>query len=294
MDIAVAFKVLELSNGATLEDVSLSFRRLLKIYHPDRNLDRTEWSHERTVELNEAYVAATDYFRNGGDAVAVEESATETADVYGGSGVGSQRAGYSAEEDPYTERAYDAPVDPAYSVTLQMRLANEYDLLLDQLFAFYSFGLENLHLRGEGSFRYRFRTIFKHLKGVVARFQELKQWPGSKIQRHQVTAVHAFAAAFYENLLIKPHRQQVLTGNEYRAYRLYRQGSETLDDAIRARLFGDQLGNTATCPTTLSTSERALMLLVTHYPKCQYTGETLIKLYLLETFNRLCDVLDAA
>ena len=294
MDIAVAFKVLELSNGATLEDVSLSFRRLLKIYHPDRNLDRTKWSHEKTVELNEAYVAATDYLRNGGDAVDVDRSADETADVYHGGGVGPQRPGYAEEEDPYTDREDGSPVDPAYSVTLQMRLATEYDLLLDQLFAFYSFGLENLHLRNEGSFRYRFRTIFRHLKSVVARFQELKQWSGSKIQRHQVTAVHAFAAAFYENLLIKPHVQQVLTGNEYRAYRLYRQGSETLDGAIRARLFGDQLGSTESYPATLSTCERSLMLVVAHYPKCQYTAETLIKLYLLETFNRLCDVLDAA
>ncbi len=293
MDIAVAFKVLELSNGATLEDVSLSFRRLLKIYHPDRNLDRTEWSHERTVELNEAYLAATDYLRNGGDTVAVDEPITETADVYG-SGVGRQRSGYTTDESQYTERADESQVDPAYSVTLQMRLAAEYDLLLDQLFVFYSFGLENLHLRSEGSFRYRFRTIFKQLRNVVARFQELKQWPGSKIQRHQVTTVHAFAAAFYENLLIKPHSHQVLSGNEYRAYRLYRQGSETLDDAIRARLFGNQLGNKAPYPATLSTCERALMLVVAHYPKCQYTPETLIKLYLLETFNRLCDVLDAA
>lgn len=293
MDIAVAFKVLELSNGATLEDVSISFRRLLKIYHPDRNLDRTEWSHERTVELNEAYMAVTDYLRNGGDAVAVEEPFTEATDVYG-SGVGPQHSDYTAHEDQYAGSAHEAPVDPAYSVTLQMRLATEYDLLLDQLFAFYSFGLENLHLRSEGSFRYRFRTVFKHLKSVVARFQELKQWPGSRIQRHQIATVHAFATAFYENLLIKPHTHQVLTGNEYRAYRLYRQGSETLDEAIRARLFGDQLGNKTSYPATLSTCERALMLVVAHYPKCQYTPETLIKLYLLETFNRLCDVLDAA
>lgn len=290
MDIAAAFCVLELSEDATVEDVDLSFRRLLKIYHPDRNSERTAWSHEKTVELNAAHVIALEYLRNGKNAAMFDEgSAAE-----GANGFGAPPKGYAADDPLYAARSDNPEVDPQYSVALQLQLASEYDRLLDQLFAFYSFGLENVHRRTEGSFRYRYRTIFKNLKNVLVRFQELRTCTGSRIQRHQIHVVHAFAAAFYENLLIKPGDHQVPSGNEYKAYRLYRQGSETLDGAIRSRLFGDQFGGDAQYPTALSTCQRALALVVTRYPRTQYTAETLIKLYLLETFTDLCDVLDAA
>ena len=287
MDINAAFTILELSEDATIEEVDLSFRRLLKIYHPDHNLERTTWSHEKTVELNAAHAVAIEFLRDGAAAATIDE-ATRT------SRFDAQPRGYAADDPLYAARNTDPKVDPQYSVALQLRLATEYDRLLDQVFAFYSFGLENVHRRTEGSFRYRYRTIFKILADVLVQFQELRACNGSKIQRRQIQVVHSFAAAFYENLLIKPSNHQIPSGNEYKAYRLYRQGCETLDGAIRSRLFGDQFGGNEQYPTALSTCGRALALVVTRYPRTQYTAETLIKLYLLETFSDLCDVLDAA
>ena len=287
MDINAAFSILELSEDATIEEVDLSFRRLLKIYHPDRNLERTTWSHEKTVELNAAHAVAIEYLRNGANAATIDDTTRA-------SGFSARPKGYAADDPLYAERRTNPEVDPQYSVALQLRLASEYDRLLDQVFSFYSFGLENVHRRTEGSFRYRYRTIFKSLANVLVQFQELRTCNGSRIQRHQIQVVHSFAAAFYENLLIKPANHQVPSGNEYKAYRLYRQGAETLDGAIRSRLFGGQFGGDEQYPTALSTCGRALALVVTRYPRTQYTAETLIKLYLLETFSDLCDVLDAA
>ena len=272
MDIAAAFRILELPTGATLEDVSVSFRRLLKVYHPDRNLDRSEWSHRKTVELTQAYEAATDYLRAG--PIDVGGVSTATADA-----------------TPPEDDAPEPDVYGDYSVPLQMRLAAEFDLLLDQLYAYYSYGLDNIHLRMEGSLRYRYRNTLRRVKAVVESLRDLQNWPGSRTQHGQVAMVHRFAAAFYENMLIKPQDHHVPTGDERKAYRLYVQGAEALDVAIKVRLF-EEYGAPGTSPSSRSMAERALMLVLATYPRSRYTAETLIKYYLLESFAALCEVLD--
>ncbi len=278
MDIGAAFRILELPSGATLEDVSVSFRRLLKMYHPDRNLDRSEWSHRKTVQLTQAYEAASDYLR------------TCPPDPGPATATRTEPDSREAPESEFTATASARPSE-AYSVSLQLRLAGEFDLLLDQLYAYYSYGLDNVHLRMEGSLRYRYRNTLRRLHKVVAGLQEILQWPGSSIQYEQVEVVHRFAAAFYENMLIKPQEHHVPTGDERKAYRLYRQGSEMLDVAIKTRLF-DEFSHEGTSPSSRSLSERSLMLLMAQYPRSRYTAETLIKYYLLEAFGRLCQVID--
>ena len=272
----MAFRILELSTGATLEDVSGSFRRLLKLYHPDRNLDRVEWSHRKTVELTQAYEAATDFLRSS--EAPHNFTATATAQpVY----------------EPSHSETHQSATDLGYSVSLQLRLATEFDLLLDQLYSYYSFGLDKIHLRTEGSLRYRYRNTLRRLSKVIQNLIELREWPGSENQYSQVDLVHSFAAAFYENMLIKPHPNQVPVGNERKAYQFYRQGSESLDEAIKARLF-DDFRTRQNSPASRSTAERAFMLILAHFPKSPYTAETLIKYYLLEAFGKLCEVLDEA
>jgi hypothetical protein len=301
MDVSAAFRILELPSGATLADVSGSYRRLLKMYHPDRNLHRTEWSHLKTVELTEAYAAVTDYLRED---YAMKEASRDDADHRGGTAPGEPPFG-SEENDEWdgdipgaegrwtesepSER--NETSDVGYSVSLQLRLATEFDLLLDQLYAYYSCGMEKIHLRMEGSLRYRFRTTLRRVKTVMQSLQELQEWPGSENQHRNVELVHGFAAAFYENMLIKPREHFVPHGDERKAYRLYRQGSDSLDVAIRTRLF-DEFRNGDGSPSSRSLAERSLMLLLAQYPRSRYTAETLIKYYLLEAFGRLCAVID--
>jgi len=278
MDIGAAFRILELPAEATLEDVSVSFRRLVKMYHPDRNLHRSEWSHRKTVQLTQAYEAASDYLRacppDPGPTTATQ---TETAP--------------RDEADPEFSPSGDPRPQADYSVSLQLRLAGEFDLLLDQLYAYYSYGLDNVHLRAEGTLRYRYRNTLRRLHKVVGGLQELLQWPGSAVQYEQVEVVHRFASAFYENMLIKAQEHHVPTGDERKAYRLYRQGSEMLDVAIKTRLF-DEFSRAGSSPSSRSLADRSLMLLMTQFPRSRYMAESLIKYYLLESFGRLCQVID--
>jgi curved DNA-binding protein CbpA len=51
-DVSVDYyEVLQVSPSATAEDIQKSFRRLVLVYHPDKNPDRREWSEQRIREL---------------------------------------------------------------------------------------------------------------------------------------------------------------------------------------------------------------------------------------------------
>lgn len=274
MDVLEAYEFLQLDRYASVEDVSASFRRLLKEYHPDRNEDRGEWSHNMTVQLTEAYAAVTEYLRE-----VHEES--DSDDYYSSE---SQRTGTLADT-----------VSPSdYSVSMQIRIADLYDALLDQIFVFYNHGMSNVYLRQEGTLRYRFRSTLRQIAEVVEALRSTKKWLGSGLQYRQLEAITDFAAAFYENMLIKPKEHHGFSVEEQKAGRLYREGSDILDRAIRDGLLETRYEGGVISPLSRSASERAFMLLLANHPKSSYIPETLIKLYLFRSFSTLCTFLEAA
>lgn len=235
MTVDAAFQLLQLDETATLHELSVSFRRLLKEYHPDRNTDRREWSHRMTVQLNRAYEVVSSHLREAGDQSQVWDAATAQA----------------AAEAAY-ESVSRGDIHSGYTVTLQARLATLYDQLLDSVFLYYNFGLEKVHLRLEGTPRYRYRTALKRLKDVVSGLEELDEWPGSDHQHDLAGVVRTFAAGFYENMLVKAEDHQGIYGEEQKAYRYFRRASDHLDGAIKGHLFGDQLPGANRSPEALS------------------------------------------
>ena len=269
MNLAVAYDILGLEEKATIEDVSVSFRRLLKRYHPDRNIDRSEWSHAMTVRLNEAYEVAITHLQNTAGSVNGKVAHEEPA--------------------PTVDRWQDTEEEFGFSIALQTRMANLFDLLLDQVFAYYTYGLDNLYLRAEGTRRYRYRTTVRHLKSLIGEVRACLDWPGSSRQRMQVDAVVRFGTGFYENMLIKTRNHTVFFGDEQKAYQLYRTGAESLDQAIKVALFGKQFNGHGGYASPRSTCEQNLVLLFAQYPKSSFVAEALIKMYLLQGFDALCE-----
>ncbi len=272
MTVDAAFQLLQLDENATLHELSVSFRRLLKEYHPDRNTDRREWSHRMTVQLNRAYEVVASHLREA------EEQ-------------GRQEVVWDAETaQAAAEAAYETASEAhdGYTVSFQARLAHLYDGLLDAVFLYYNFGLENVHLRQEGTLRYRYRTSMKRLKEVLTGLEELEEWPGSTIQHDLAKVVRTFGAGFYENMLVKAEDHQGVYGEEQKAYKHFRHASDRLDQAIKGHLFGDQLAGGNRSPDAISSCESNLMAILAHYPRSRWVPESLIKLYLLQSFVTLC------
>lgn len=261
MNLATAFQFLQLPEGASLEDAGASYRRLLKEYHPDRNIDRSEWSHKMTVRLTEAYDAVTIYLQNTGSRV---------------------RTQHKPVEEP----------DSGYSLAMQTRIAKIYDSVLDVLHSYYTLGMDNIYLRQEGTLRYRYRSTIRQLADTVNDLKETLEWPGSALQHEQARAIHGFAAAFYENMLIKPLDHNPIDENEQKAQRLYRQGSNALDSAIRHGVLELKTEGGLICPGARHQAEKSFMLVLAGFARSTHVPLTMIKLYLLRALSGLCEHLE--
>ena len=55
MTVNTAYDILSLPHNATARDLVLAYRRLVKRYHPDYNVDRQAWSTEKMTSINLAY-----------------------------------------------------------------------------------------------------------------------------------------------------------------------------------------------------------------------------------------------
>jgi molecular chaperone DnaJ len=49
------YSILDVSEGASREEIRHAFRKLAMKYHPDRNLGNESWAEEKFKEINEAY-----------------------------------------------------------------------------------------------------------------------------------------------------------------------------------------------------------------------------------------------
>jgi len=61
MNINHHYKTLKISDQATDEQISASYKRLAMLYHPDKNINNTEWATEAMKNLNIAYNAIMSY-----------------------------------------------------------------------------------------------------------------------------------------------------------------------------------------------------------------------------------------
>ncbi|WP_169313510.1 J domain-containing protein [Spirochaeta africana] len=261
MNVATAFQFLQLPQGASLEDAGASYRRLLKEYHPDRNIERSEWSHKMTVRLTEAYDAVTAY---------LQDTARQAR----------------TQQKPASEP------DSGYSLVMQTRIAKLYDIVLDVLHSYYTMGMDNVYLRQEGTLRYRYRATMRRLAATIDDLKETLEWPGSALQHQQARAIHGFAGAFYENMLIKPLDHAVPAGDERKAQRLYHQGSRALDEAIRHGVLELRTERGLICPGARHQAEKSFMLILAGFAKSSHVPLTMIKLYLLRALSALCEHLE--
>jgi curved DNA-binding protein CbpA len=59
MNLAECYRLLGLSAGASFSEIKTSYRRLVRVYHPDVNPDNQEQAHETFIRLTEAYKTLT-------------------------------------------------------------------------------------------------------------------------------------------------------------------------------------------------------------------------------------------
>jgi hypothetical protein len=232
--------------------------RLAKKYHPDFNQGKESWAHTKMTELNLAYEAALEHYS---------------------SPAAGERAGRKARS-----------VREAYRVKFKEAI----DRVLKALYSYYQYGFENVYQRGEGAKKFRFRECVNGLKKGVDLLEALGLETRLPDERKNLRIFTDFAKAFLQNVLMDRFYTPSSDSVEANAYRHFRDGSESLDYAIKDVFFGDLLIpiRKGSYYQKIAAGYENLLVVLTKYAMSGWVSETMIKIYLLEMFTRVIGFLE--
>lgn len=253
VDPLKALKLFNLPDTANLRDLNAAYRRVVRKYHPDYNPERTEWAHEAMIKINAAYDSALEHLA----ALRYEEV--------------EKRLDHEI-------RAHDRFTDIFLSV------ANS---VLEGIFIYYQYGLENPFAREHGVPRFRYRLALKKIAAGIGQLERLTS-PNS-VDTETLETFCSFAIAFLQCMRLNRTHDPSRSREETIAYRHYRNGSQMLDETIRVLLFRDELAPTGrrAAPHSLPVAQAAFMKVLTEHAGSSWVTEAAIKSYLLDTVQKL-------
>jgi curved DNA-binding protein CbpA len=281
MTIRDAYTLFKLSDTSTERELAASYRRLVKHYHPDNNANRLDWAHRRMTQINQAYALVCDHMRDGMTQAVGGAAGVDDADA---SARGWARAGadenFNHDPGPWRER--QPSVDELTHAGVAL------DEVLDGVYMYYQYGLQNIHRRYEGVTRLRYRKTIRHLKAGARHLQNhMEQYGPTLRQTEDIHKLSVFSRSFLRNVAIDKYYIPSSNSREAKAYRHYRAGSEYLDSAIQQILFGEQFtpGLARSHSGSLYVSSHELVTVLVNYRDSTWIPETMIKLDLLDAFS---------
>jgi curved DNA-binding protein CbpA len=260
MELDRALHLLKLSSSCTLEELNESFRKLAKKNHPDSNRGREEWAHNAMTQLNLAYEKVLDH-------------------------VTMPSGGIRDEKPPSTKERVRTQYQILFSRSIRQ--------VLDGIYTYYQYGLENVKLRYEGVRKFRFRDAVRDVQDGMKKLEELKNLPKSDAAAGRLQIFTDFSRAFLQNMLIDNYTAPIGQPVEQIAYRHFRDGSAHLDYAIKDALFGDELlpVRSGSYAQKMTQCREQFMFVVSKYYNAGCVSEALLKIYLLEVFSKVVQVM---
>jgi hypothetical protein len=247
-----AFSFLGLQPSASMNDVDTSFRQLVMVYHPDKNPDRSEWSHDRMTLLNEAHTIAERY-------ITLRQENHENVSPH-----------------------------PEFLRRIQTAFRAARENILEGIHLYYVFNLENVHLRAEGTRRYRYNTARRSIQKGLTQMEKIsRNMPQGKLFNH-IRLFQAFGKSFYSSMIITKINAPDGSIN-YKAYKHYRSGSALLDSLIRKQFFPEDFPQRDLTPKSVDLCEQEFLLILTSYRESVWLPETIVKLSLFENLYKLTE-----
>jgi hypothetical protein len=257
MNTDEAFSFLGLHTSASGDEVEASFRQLVMVYHPDKNPDNSEWSHGRMILLNEAHDIAQRHI--SGRTQARSEA--------------RQRGGQNSQE---------------LAARIHRSFQAARSAILEGVHLYYTFNLENVHLRFEGIRRSHYNSSRRDIKKGVAQlgkiFQEI---PEGKL-KDRIRLYGEFGKSFYSSMSITKICPADTSLN-YKAYKHYKNAGMIIDAFIKLCFFPGEFPRQDISPKSIILCEQSLLLILSNYRETIWVPEATIKLSLLDNLRNLVD-----
>lgn len=264
----------------------------MKRVHPDYNGHRLQWSHKAMTTINLAYETVRAYLddeRQSPGRPGTNEHAGRSRRYSGGGRTDGAGARSASSREQGTDPRDGSRHAEEGSDEFAQRFAASVNAILDGMYLYYQYGLENVHLRHEGVRRFRYRSAVRQLREGIQRLEQLDTLQKSRQESEHLALFKDFSKAFLQNIRIDKYYIPQRMPGEHNAYQHYSNGSTQLDKAIKSRFF-EELETSfeeRSVAGGLQVSYHEFMTVLVKYANSTWIPETMIKFYLLQLFEKV-------
>ncbi len=282
MELHSAFHILGVKPDCDSGELSKAFRTAVKQYHPDFNAERLEWSHEMMTRLNSAYAVAVEHLRSRETVIPAGGAFRDRKATQGPNG--HSHAQKNSRPHPTQAHTTFSETHAERNPQFDSYFAGYCDEVIEALYLYYQYGLDNLHLRNEGNLRLRYRTALKKLLKASEKLSHLEALELSPREKLELEGYLRFSIAFLRcakgGVVFMPS----LGNYETKAHRHYDHAARILDNAVKRAFFDNHFPtpSNALSQETLSLCEQELLIVRGGYAESRYYDDAGYKLRLVE------------
>lgn len=272
MEIALCYRILQIGESSSDEDISRSFKAMAMKYHPDKNPQRREWANEQMTVLNTAYSTLMSYRFSQGSAEAAQEiKKSET----------EHRAKPAPDRDAQRRAAQSEAVREEEREYLISRFVKAREDAKDVMYRYFQYNLYNFHRREERGNRKIYNDIIVSLRKS---YHLIKKYATLTQDRELLEHFNVFGKMIFDFYRASECLNIIDSYNdsyEVDAYRMYRKGDEHLHKCEK-ELFFDRhnrgfLDKRKTAPEILD-AEHIFRRTIQLYKDSSWAVESSIKL----------------
>ena len=273
MDIERCYRILQISETATNEDISRSFKKMAMIYHPDKNPRRKEWANEQMAILNNAYSAVMGYRFS-------RESSEAESEFKNSEARRDTRTSPPRPDVRRPEPQRDAFTEPDRDYLIA-RFVKAREDAKDAMYKYFQYSLDNFHRRDE---RGNMRIYHDIVRSLRKSYHLIKKYTSLTRDNELIEHFNVFSKLifdFYRASECMNIIDSYKNSFEVHAYRMYKQGDEFLHKAQKELFFNRHnrgfFDRNKTIPD-LQYAENIFSTTLQVYKKSSWSIETSIKL----------------
>lgn len=269
MNISTYYEKLKVHESATDEEINSSYKRLARVYHPDKNPQKVEWATEAMKDINIAYNAIMSHrfsTRSADENHFAEEETPE-----------KKRDNHKKSGD-INEKANASDLNEELYIKKFIRIREN---AKDSIYKYFQYGLHSIPKREQALNRGIFNEIVYSLRVSYHSINKLMKQSKEKDSLNHFEVFNKMIFNFYKASECINIIDSYSDTYEVRAYRTYMKGDEKLHYAHREVFFdrhnrGFYKSNSVF--PLLRESKEYFLGVVEHFPLSTWVVEAQIKI----------------
>ena len=247
-------KIFRIYKSTSILQISKNYKNLLIKHHPDKNPKNIKLANKNTIKLNEGYQYIKTHFKEIKSIIII-----------------------SKIKNPIIKEIFPNELKSKYNTIIKILRIN--------LFDYYNYNLNNFHNRKSGYLKYKFSIIIKNIKTIENKLIRLKKNNNIIYIEQKMNNMINFIKILQKYIHIKMNKSVFENSYDYNSYKIYKDASSYLDEAIfhdlKTTIFQEKKFKKK---YSLSLSVKGFNNLLMYYENSNYISSSKIKLNFIKSY----------